>query len=207
MHCHRSSCVLVIRCAVIWITRRGTHRVSAGAIVRVPAADALALANAGHQLTAAQGRPGRANSGACGRGARARATARRKAGGWCCQRQHRCKRDRRTQSSQIYHCCSILGLTPPSVIPPRPVSTARPKPPAGRVSGNFGPASRQTSDIPVTSFGRLITSACDEGEGMGAAYWTSRAVRLRRVFGMAVGRPNYGDSAFNYRSAGPIDEL
>ena len=99
--------VLVVRCAVIWITGRGTHRVSAGAIARVPAADALALANAGHQLTAAHGGPGRANSVACGRGAGARATARRKAGGWCCQRQHRCKRDRRTQSSQICHCCSI----------------------------------------------------------------------------------------------------
>ena len=98
--------VLVVRCAVIWITRRGPHRVSA-AIARVPAADALALANAGHQLTAAHGGPGRANSVACGRGAGARATARRKAGGWCCQRQHRCKRDRRTQSSQICHCCSI----------------------------------------------------------------------------------------------------
>jgi hypothetical protein len=99
--------VLVVRCAVIWITRLGTHRVSAGAIARVPAADALALANAGHQLTAAHGGPGRANSGAFGRGAGARATARRKAGGWCCQRQDRCKRDRRTQSFQICHCCSI----------------------------------------------------------------------------------------------------
>src|SRR6267142_3938089 len=56
---------------------------------------------------------------------------------------------------------------PPSVIPPRPVSTARPKPPdAGRVSRNFGPASRQTSEIPVTSSGWPITSACDEWEGI-----------------------------------------
>src|SRR3979490_1289018 len=69
-----------------------------------------------------------------------------------------------------------FNAMPPSLIPPRPVSSARPKPPdAGRVSRNFGPASRQTSEIPVTSSGWLITSACDEWEGMGAVYWTSRA--------------------------------
>src|SRR6267154_4305276 len=62
-----------------------------------------------------------------------------------------------------------FNAMPPSLIPPRPVSSARPKPPdAGRVSRNFGPASRQTSEIPVTSSGWLITSACDEWEGMGA---------------------------------------
>ena len=49
-----------------------------GAIVRVPATNALALADAGHQLTAVHGRPGRANSVAPGLGARARATARRR---------------------------------------------------------------------------------------------------------------------------------
>src|SRR5882757_4051501 len=59
-----------------------------------------------------------------------------------------------------------FNAMPPSVIPLRPVSTARPKPPdAGRVSSNFGPASRQTSEIPVTSSGWLITSACDEWDG------------------------------------------
>src|SRR5712672_2360517 len=69
-----------------------------------------------------------------------------------------------------------FNVMPPWVIPPRPVSTARPKPPdAGRVSRNFGPASRQTSEIPGTSSGWLITSACDEWEGMGAVYWISRA--------------------------------
>ncbi len=77
-----------------------------------------------------------------------------------------------------------FNTMPPSVIPTRPVSIARPKPPdAGRViriSGRF--RAKQ-----VTSSGdharRLITSACDEGEGTGAVYWTLRATNALRQIG------------------------
>jgi len=143
--------VLVVRCAVIWITRRGTHRVSAGAIARVPAADALALANAGHQLTAAHGGPGRANSVASGRvqGPGPRPAARLAVGVASGSIAASATAALRVLRFVIVAPFLWFNAMPPSLIPPRPVSSARPKPPdAGRVSRNFGPASRQTSEIP-----------------------------------------------------------
>src|ERR1700675_1738120 len=59
---------------VIWITGRSTRRVGAGAIVWVPAPNALTLADAGHQLAAVHRGPGVANGVARRRGAGARGT-------------------------------------------------------------------------------------------------------------------------------------
>jgi len=92
---------------VIWILKRSIRH---GAIVKVPAAKALTLADAGHQLAGVHRGPVVGNSVARGRCAGARATARRKAGAWCYQWQDRCKRDCRTQSSQIFHRCSISSV-------------------------------------------------------------------------------------------------
>jgi hypothetical protein len=92
--------VSVTRSAVILI------RVCGAAIVRVPAVNALALADAGHQLATAHRGSGLADGIASGRGASARAAIRRKAGTWCCQRKHRCKCDCRAQGPQIFHCYS-----------------------------------------------------------------------------------------------------
>jgi hypothetical protein len=92
-----------------------------------------------------------------------------------------------------------FDVMPPSVIPPRPVSIARPQPSdAGRVRGNFRLVSRQTSEAPLTFSGRLITSCCGEVEGIGAVYWTSRATnashptpRCELASGFSVG--DYGE--------------
>ena len=92
--------ISITRSAVIRIRVRGA------AIVRVPAVNALALADAGHQLATAHRGSGLADGIASGRGASARAAIRRKAGTWCCQRKHRCKCDCRAQGPQIFHCYS-----------------------------------------------------------------------------------------------------
>ena len=103
--------ISIMRSAVIWI------RVHWAAIVRVPAVNALALADAGHQLAAAHRGSSLAYGSARGRGASARATIRRKGGTWCCQRKHRCKCDCRAHGSEMFHCYSILfGLTMPASI-------------------------------------------------------------------------------------------